>query len=71
MGLFSHSPWASVRVCPCWAMPAMVGGETLTGGAGITTALALVEVAGVLVPPALVADSCTLIVWPTSAATGT
>ena len=70
MGLFSHSPWASVSVWPCWAVPVIVGTALLTGAATITIAVAL-DVAGLLVPASLPAVSCTLIVWPTSPGTGT
>ena len=74
VGLFVQVPLCSVSVWPCWAVPVIVGGAVFAGGgtttAGVTAAVAL-ELAGLPAPPALLAVSCTLIVWPTSPATGT
>src|SRR5436309_16049851 len=70
MGLFVHVPWPSVSVWPCWAVPEIVGGAVLAGAAGSTTAV-WAELAGWLEPPAFEAVSCTLMVCPTSSATGT
>src|SRR2546425_907721 len=69
VGLFVHVPWCSVSVWPCWAVPLIVGGEVLVGTGGTTTAVAA-EVAGAPGPVALLAVSCTLIVWPTSPGAG-
>ena len=63
-------PWDSVRVWPCWAVPLIVGGFSIAGTADSTLAVAA-DVAGEPDPLALLAVSCTLIVWPTSPATGT
>src|SRR2546425_455700 len=71
-GSFAHLPLCSVSVWPCWAVPVIVGGVSLAGaGPGGATMAVASEVAGAPEPPALLAVSCTLIVWATSAATGT
>ena len=35
-----HDPGAAVNVCPCWALPEMVGGDVFTGAAVWITAVA-------------------------------
>ena len=70
MGLLVQEPWTSVSVWPCLAVPVIVGGLVLDGGSGSTTAVAS-ELAALPAPPALLAVSSTLSLWPTSPSTGT
>ncbi len=69
VGLLVHSPLCSVSSLPCWAVPVMVGSLVFVGTPPTTVVGS--EVAGLPAPPSLLAVSTTLIVWPTSPATGT
>ncbi len=67
-----HAPAEDDRVWPVVIVPEIIGGELFDGfdaGAVVACATSVAaELAGALVPPALLADSCTTIVCPTSAA---
>src|SRR5579884_1360279 len=65
VGLFVQVASLTVSVCPCWAVPLIVGRLPLEGGSGRTTAVGA-EAAGALDPLPLVAVSSTTIVLPTS-----
>ena len=69
VGEFVHSPWCSVNVWPCWAVPVTVGSVESTGTGGTTTAVAS-DSAALPEPPALLAVSVTRSLCPTSSATG-
>ena len=69
VGLLVHSPLCSVSSLPCCGVPVIVGSFVFTGTADLITAVGS-EIAGVPGPLSLLAVSSTLIVCPTSPATG-
>src|SRR4029077_12877206 len=67
VGLLDHLPWVSLSVTPWRASPDSVGWVSSTGTGG-STGPALASPCSLDGPPAFMAVSNTLILWPTSAA---
>jgi hypothetical protein len=67
VGLLLQDPWDSVSVWPSAVAPETDGEAVLDGGNGRMTAVGD-DLAGRPEPLALLAISCTMMVWPTSAA---